>query len=266
VQLNPLRMRDFYEDGYLVLRGAVARLQVEAARKAVNHSLGYEGLPPDDLPRMRAQSYCASIQKQPVITGLFNDSPLFGLVESMLGEGNLLPVTRGQVALRFPGHGAQTTRRVGGHLDGVGAGINGIPKGEFTRGFCALVTVLLADVREPFCGNFTVYPGSHRTVEDFFKQAGPEVLREGGIVGKLDLPREPVQITGQAGDAVISHHQIIHNAAPNHGPDIRYAAIFRPRHRLTEQIGTAAMTDIWREWDGVRAAVGADHSEKVGAY
>lgn len=266
MQLTPLQMRDFHEDGYVVLRGAVSRLQVEAARKAINHSLGYEGLPPDDLPRMRAQSYCASLQEQPVITGLFNDSPLFALVDSMLGQGNLLPVTRGQVALRFPGHGAQKSRRVGGHLDGVGTDLNGIPKGQFKRSFCALVTVLLQDLPEPFCGNFSVYPGSHRTVEDFFKQASPEVLREGGIMGKLDLPRDAVQITGRAGDAVISHHQIIHNAAPNHGPDIRYAAIFRPRHRLTEQIGTDAMTDIWREWDGVRAIVEADAGEKVGQY
>jgi len=253
MHLSPLQMQDFHRDGYVVVRSAVPRLMTDAALYAINHSLGYEGLAFDDLPTFRAQSYCPNVKQTPVISDLFNKTPLFELVDAMLGQGNLQPVAGGQIALRFPGHGKQNTRKVRGHLDGIGTGTNGIPVGQFKRGFSALVTVLLQDLPEPFAGNFTVWPQSHRVAERFFQQATPEKLREG--MPELDLPCEPVQVTGRAGDAVISHHQLVHGAAPNQSPNIRYAAIFRARHRRTEQIGTDAMTDIWREWDGIRAAV-----------
>jgi len=253
MQLSPLQMQNFYRDGYVVVRNAVPRLMTDAALYAINQSLGYEGLALEDLPKFRAQSYCPNVKSTPVINDLFNKTPLFDLVDSMLGRGNLLPITGGQIALRFPGHGKQNSRTFGGHLDGIGTGSNGIPVGEFRRGFSALVTVLLQDLPEPFAGNFTVWPQTHRVAETFFREATPEALREG--MPELDLPCEAVQITGQAGDAVISHHQLIHGAAPNQSPNIRYAAIFRPRHQLTEEVGTDAMTDIWREWEGVRAVV-----------
>ncbi len=263
MQLTKLQMQDFHRDGYVVVRHAVPRLMTDAALYAINHSLGYEGLALDDLPKFRAQSYCPTVQGTPVIADLFNRTPLFDLVESMLGRGNLLPVTGGQIALRFPGHRGQDTRTFHGHLDGIGTGTNGIPKGEFSRGFSALVTVLLQELPEPFAGNFTVWPQSHRVAERFFQDASPEELRKG--MPKFDLPCAGIQITGRAGDAVISHHQLIHDAAPNHSPHIRYAAIFRPRHKLTEQIGTAAMTDIWREWEGVREVMEAANTARATA-
>ena len=43
----------------------------------------------NDLPRLRAQSYCNEVQKTRVITNLMNRSPVFSLAESLLGEGNL---------------------------------------------------------------------------------------------------------------------------------------------------------------------------------
>ena len=45
----------------------------------------------------------------------------------------------------------------------------------------------------------------------------------------------------------------IRHAMPR--PNIRYAAIFRGRHKDAEANGTEAMTDIWREWPGIREAV-----------
>jgi len=70
---------------------------------------------------------------------------------------------------------------------------------------------------------------------------------------RYELPRPPVQIDGKPGDVVITHHQLWHGAAPNYGPDVRYATIFRPAHADVEKNGTATMTDIWREFPGVRA-------------
>lgn len=251
--LTPRQLRTFHEDGYLLLRQALPAAPIVEARKAINRHLGNEGLPPDQLKTYSARSYCPSLQGEAVITDLFNRSSLFDTLQSMLGEGNLLPVRHGQIALRFPGFGRQDAAKVHGHLDGIGTDTNGIPKGQFIRNFTALVTVYLADVLKPWQGNFTVWPGSHTVAEAFFKSASPEELRKG--MPDLALTREPIQICGHAGDVCISHHQLVHAAAPNHGPDIRYAVIFRAAHKDVESFGTAAMTDIWHEWPGVRRAM-----------
>lgn len=249
------QLREFHTDGYLILRQAIPVNLIDEARRAVNHSLGSDGLPPDLLKTYSAQSYCPGIRDTAVITDLFNRTPLYESVEQMVGAGNLLPAKGGQIALRFPGFGAQHERRLNGHLDGIGSDTNGIPKGQFVRNFTALVTVYLADTLEPWHGNFTVWPGSHAVAEAFFKSATPDELRKG--MPTLQLTREPVQVCGRAGDVCISHHQLVHTAAPNHGPNIRYAAIFRAAHMDAQAFGPAAMTDIWREWPGVRAALTA---------
>lgn len=253
MQLTKQQKQSLYEDGYVIVRGAAPRVLVEAARRAINHDLGSRGMPPDDLKKMSATSYCPALRGEAVITDLFNKTPLFDLCESAVGRGNLQPVTGGQIALRFPAATADR-KEPAGHLDGIGTGLNGMEKGEFRRGFTMLVTVLVADVFEPYSGNFTVWPGSHRVAEDYFKSATPEVLRQG--MPKLDLPRPPVQVTGQGGDAVISHHQLVHAAAPNASSNIRYAVIFRARHVEAERNGTQVMTDIWREWPGLRESEG----------
>lgn len=249
MQLTNDQKRAMYKDGYVTVRGAVPKVMIEEARRAINHHLGSKGLPPDDLPRMSATSYCPGLGGEAVMTDLFNKTPLFALCESLVGPGNLLPTTGTQIALRFPGATADR-KEPKGHLDGIGTGNNGIEKGEFRCGFTMLVTVLVGDVFAPYSGNFTVWPGSHRAAEAFFQTATPEVLRGG--MPKLDLPHPPVQVTGEAGDAVISHHQLVHGAAPNAAPNIRYAAIFRARHIDAERNGIDVMTDIWREWPGIR--------------
>ncbi|GAB4457874.1 MAG: hypothetical protein OHK0029_18280 [Armatimonadaceae bacterium] len=255
MELNRAQKRQMYDDGYLVVRGAVPRLMIEEARRAINHYLGANGLHPDDLKKFSAQSYCPDLQNKPVITDIFNKSPLFPLCESLVGEGNLLTTGGGQIALRFP-RPTSDPAEPRGHIDGKGTGTNGIPEGEFRRGFTMLAVVLLSDLPEPYSGNFTVWPGSHRFFEKIFQEQGPAALAKS--VDHADTGSDPVQITGSAGDVVICHHQIKHTAVPNSSPNIRYAAIFRGRHKDAEKNGVEAMTDIWREWPGVREVVVAE--------
>ena len=169
-----------------------------------------------------------------------------------MGEGNLLTAGSGQIALRFP---RATTDPIEprGHIDGRGTGTNGIPAGQFHRSFTMLAVVLLSDLPTPYSGNFTVWPGTHRYFEQIFQEQGPEAL--GRAVDTMDTGIPPVQITGQPGDVVLCHHQILHTAVANSSPNIRYAAIFRATHKDAATNGVAAMTDIWREWPGVREAV-----------
>ncbi|NKB66395.1 MAG: hypothetical protein GKR89_05000 [Candidatus Latescibacteria bacterium] len=251
--LSRAQKQALHEDGYLKIPGAISQVMVQQARRAINHSVGNVGMHPEDLAKMRAQSYCRELTKEPVITDLFNHTPLFTALESLLGPDQVQNAGGGQIALRFPSEPGTDAKPPRGHLDGLGSGLNGSAKGQYNRGFTGLAVVYLADVPQPDSGNFTVWPGSHRFFEDYFKEHGHQVLEQG--MPRIDLPSSPVQITGQAGDAVITHHQLVHTAAQNASPDIRYAAIFRVRHKDCESIGRDAYTDIWREWPGVRQAM-----------
>lgn len=253
MELTRKQKLTFHEQGYLVIPGVVPRMMVDAALHAINHSLGQEGMNKEELPVLRSRSYCREIQKEAVITDLLNRTPLFPLVESLVGEGNLQPVGAGQIALRFPNPLFTDVSEPRGHLDGLGSGLNGLDPGSYSRSFTALAVVLLSDLPGPDSGNFTVWPGTHRFFETHFREHGHEMLAEG--MPKVPLPTGPHPITGRAGDAVITHHQLVHTAAPNASPHIRYAAIFRLRHTLCEEVGKDAYTDIWREWPGVRAAL-----------
>ena len=246
----------FYTDGFLKITDVVPPVMVQNARHVINYSLGEEGMDKDELPTLRARSYCPEAQKQGEITGLFNNTPAFSLIESLLGSGNLKATEAGQIALRFPRLLGQDAPSPRGHLDGLGSGLNGSAKGTYRRGFTGLAVIYLADVPAPNGGNFTVWPGSHRFFENYFIEHGHQVLEQG--MPKVDLPMEPLQLTGQAGDLILAHHQLVHTAAPNVSADVRYAAIFRIHHVDCQRNGLAAYTNIWHEWPGIRSILGEE--------
>ena len=120
---------------------------IDDAIRAINFSLGYEGMNKNDLPRLRAQSYCNEVQKTRVITDLMNRSPVFSLAESLLGEGYLQEVSAGHIAPRFPIELSSDPDPPRGHLDGLGSRLNGSAKGTYNRGFTALAVFLLSDLQ-----------------------------------------------------------------------------------------------------------------------
>ena len=201
-----------------------------------------------------------------MVTGLFNKTPVFELTESALGKGNLKPVGGCQIALRFPQAYDGPPGKLHGHLDGIPTEHNGVPTDNKFHNFTALAVVLLSELDGPYAGNFTVWPGSHRQVEAYYREHGAErFLKEG--MPKLTLG-EPLQIEGKPGDVVITHYCVVHTAAPNYSPHVRYAALARLNHaRRTESGYGDVLTDLWIEWDGVREVI-KDRKDApvVGAY
>ncbi len=256
MQLTPEQKRDFYDRGYVKIPGAISKAMVDTARQAVNHSIGTLGPNGEDMSKHRAAQFCRDLNGAPVIMDLFNASPVISLAESLMGEGNLQKPIRGaQVAPRFPTVIGNVPPEPRGHLDGMGTGTNGMPKGVYRRGFTAFAVIYLADVPEPYSGNFTVWPGSHRFFENYFKREGLEILANG--TPRTDLPEGPDMVTGNAGDLIIAHHQMIHTGGPNASPNIRYAAIARLRHIDCDKNGNDCFLDIWREFPCVREAIAA---------
>ena len=256
MQLTPEQIREFYDRGYVKIPGAISKAMVDTARQAVNHSIGTLGPNGEDMSKHRAAQFCRDLNGAPVIMDLFNASPVISLAESLMGEGNLQKPIRGaQVAPRFPTVIGEIPPEPRGHLDGMGTGTNGMPKGVYRRGFTAFAVIYLADVPEPYSGNFTVWPGSHRFFENYLKREGLEILSNG--TPRVDLPEGPDMVTGNAGDLIIAHHQMIHTGGPNASPNIRYAAIARLRHIDCDKNGNEGFQDIWREFPCVREAVAA---------
>lgn len=252
MQWTETQTREMVAQGYTRFPGVIPPELVGNALRAINGSLGENGIDPAQLTKFRAQSYAPEVQRTPAITDLFNASPLASLAEAAIGAGQVQPVEGGQIALRFPKPGAEC-RPAHPHLDGMYSPSNGVPEGTI-RNFTALVGVFLSDVPTEYAGNLSVWPGTHVLYERYFREHGPQSLLNG--MPPIDMP-EPVQITARAGDAVLCHYQIAHGITVNTAPHTRYAIFFRLKRVGHEERMWDCMTDIWLEWDGVRAAATA---------
>lgn len=242
---------DFAENGYLKVEGAVPQVMVEAARRKVYHSIGNVGMGGEDLSRHRSGYFCAELMSDETIVDMYNKTPVMEIAEDLMGEGNVQPVERAKTYPRFPLPLGEEADEPRGHIDGIGSGTNGQPKGQYSRGFTAFAVIYLQDVEGPYSGNFTVWPKTHTFFENYFKEnGGHEVLKEG--MPRPELPEPPVMVTGKAGDFVIAHFAMVHGACQNASPNVRLATISRLRHVDVEKNGPDGYLDIWGEWDGVR--------------
>lgn len=246
ITLNAPQRAHFIAHGYLHVPGVVPKLMVDRALQAINHSLG-DGIDPARIQTFRSQSYAPELQREPVITDLFNKTLAIELASGLIGA--LEPIRGGQIALRFPTL-SDAPRVHGPHLDGMYSPHNGVPVGTI-QSFSLLLGVMLSDVPQPFMGNLSVWPGTHRLYETYFREHGPEKLLDG--MPPIPLP-EPVQMLGRAGDVVLCHYQLAHSIAENASAHVRYAIYFRVHAVGHAARWKEALTDIWLEYPGLQAA------------
>jgi hypothetical protein len=254
MELTQEQKEHFFEMGYVQVPSVLPKDKVKAALRAINHSLG-EGIDPAKLAIMRSQSYAPELQREPVITDLYNATPVKELVESLIGAGKAVagPISGGQIALRFPIAPGRAPGQPAPHLDGMYTPTNGVTQGRIAS-FTLLIGMALSDVSEAFAGNLTVWPRTHHLYEKYFREHGPEALLQG--MPPVTLP-EPVHLTAKAGDVMLCHYQLAHTAAQNASPHVRYAIYFRASHVDHDQKWKEAMTDIWLEWPGMRSVMPA---------
>lgn len=243
MQLSYAQRKELFEKGYVHIPGVIPQVMLDEVKRAINHSLGEEGMDKDKLPILRSQSYSPEIQYKPVISDLFNKTPIFDLVDSVIDTTKIYPINGAQIALRFPSL-ADPAPLASPHIDGMYSPNNGVPEGTISN-FTALVGVLLSDLPDDDSGNFTVWPGTHLQYEEYFREHGPEALLNG--MPPIDMP-EPIQIKGKAGDIVLCHYQLAHGIGPNVSPNIRYATFFRINHVEVKDDWKAPMKDIWMHY------------------
>lgn len=241
---------ELYEKGFVQIPSAVPGVMVDAAVKAINHSFG-KGIDPAKMIDFQARSFCPELRQAPVITDLYNQTPVKALAESMIGVGKVNPVTAGQIAVRFPLLD-DPPPALSPHLDGRYSPHNGVPKGEL-HSFTLLVGIALSEVTTDYAGNLVAWPGTHRLFEQYFRENGTEFMTRDDSVETLPLEMpQPQMMTARPGDAFFVHYQVAHAAAPNISPHPRYAIYFRLRHVDHKAQLFETLTDIWMEWESMR--------------
>ena len=247
IVLSERELLDLVNAGYVVLRNRVDEELVRAAKRAINISLG-QGIDPAALSRLRVTSFCPELRADPALMDLLERSGLWRLGESLLGTGQTMAGSQGnaQINLRFPVERG-TLLPIEPHLDGMASRTNKVPAGTL-QSFTALIGVMLSDMPEPECGNFTAWPGSHLLNARALKRDGPRSLLDRMPDVALGTP---LQITGRAGDVVLSHYLLSHGTAPNWSSDIRYMVFFRLVRRHHPQEIWDSLADPWMQWPGV---------------
>ena len=178
-------------------------------------------------------------------------------------EGNI-EIAPKLAATYQSGHVTNGTRIRYPHIDGC---YMGGPTDTFNP-FTVLVMIALSDVPKDFCGNLVVYPGSHKTIGNQFKDNHENLKYLWKQNNNHSIPRgedrykhpldgiQPKQLCIKAGDAVIVHYLLAHSVADNHLCDPTLKLYWRVEHKghhnkLTEKddngniIGPKFVTDVW---------------------
>lgn len=242
----------FAEDGFVVLRAAVARALVDAARASIASALDADESI-GEMQRYLAGTFCPSIVHHPSILALLD--PVRGAVTALFGTEAAPRTDVPQIALRFPQR-ARDPAHACFHLDGFPTGMNGVPGGTLFRQ-TLVAGVYLTPLRGPDRGNFVVWPRSHLHFARFFRTIDlPAFLAEHGPEAlfarvRAERPGPSQQLEVEPGDVVLAHHLLAHGAADNLSLRTREAVYFRLLHPDDDIHDPAPLTDERRFFAGI---------------
>lgn len=277
--LSETQKREFVRNGFLVVEDAVDRDVCEAAQTAV-----WDAVPESagDVEALRAAESPGNFSNQnsgindldehldaaPFETML---EQVFPYAEALVGEGNLpapdedlpdiecLHSTAVNPVVRYPEEGIEWT-------DPNGSGPNPPVEEDLTphldaitnqKPWTIIVVVLINDIY-PRGGGFTVWPGSHRLVADWFAENPPGSADTRPSEDLADRIGPGVEITGSAGAVALAHNKTFHSSGALYGDRPRMAGIANLSRRDVADHGEEFYTDLWRYWDGLDGVVPAN--------
>lgn len=229
-------------DGWVRLPGAVPHALVESASAAIAGDLA-SNFDPARQSEYDHRSYCPDLRGTPVIRDLLTKTAARDYLDAWLGW-DAIGHDGGQIAIRRA-HNAEHEHAPVWHIDGVGSGRNGLQAADPISNFTALIGVYLTPVQRAFAGNFTVWPGSHVVLQDYFRARGEGAMHEG--MPNADLG-QPLQLMALPGDVLIGHYQLAHAAAVNLSDSDRIAIYFRLWLSGIGERRWQLLTNIWEGW------------------
>ena len=242
--------KDFFkENGYLIKRGVLSDAQVQAPREAL-----WDGIEAD---RNKAETWIQAGPRvpcpgsHPAIRATVQESPVFSMMEEMVGVGQLNGGGPGP-HLVFPSGDDEWTGAKHGHLDGYYTPTNGVPEG--TVGYMTINVTIYVEHIEHRGGCFTVFPGTHRMAYEYFKTHSLLSV-EGGSSNQIWSDEEmpaALEFEGAPGDVCFWHGQMVHTGSKNVNQNIRMALIGRFSRKNGNDIRFETPDDMWADWEGLR--------------
>jgi hypothetical protein len=243
-KLSEPELREFGVRGYVVIRDVIPPAILAAASSAIERLVD-EQPPPEGY--VGQHFYWLSSTDGGPLPALFYNTPLGSLAQSLVAPGEIeIAFDQLQVALNIP----PFSHRPGAHhLDGYLEGH------QVPATFTMLAGVLMTEQKVENAGNLWVWPGTHRTHAEFFRERGPEALVEYKGYPKIELP-EPSQVLGGPGDVILAHYMLGHNIGGNYASErARQAVYFRLRRAGHQHRWRECLCDELLEYDPVRAAL-----------
>jgi len=134
------------------------------------------------------------------------------------------------------------------HIDGTVGGMDfqDIDYLPFTIG----ATVYFQDI-EPRGGGFTVWPGSHEIVSEYFSNNSySDYIESMGVLNDLKIG-PPFEISGSAGTLILWHPALAHAGSKNISPNIRFSGIQRLSTDMTPNHSEQILEDLWVDYQEI---------------
>ncbi len=237
----------FRESGFLVKHDMLTDEQIRKAQSVIWDNLENETEVDRNDPAtwLRDGPRTPSGGNHPDIVGTLMDSPVFSMVEELVGKDKVKPPGFCGPALNYPSGVSHWMPPEEGHLDYL-------PPDEENIGFTIGGMIYVDDVSE-HGGGFAVWPGSHLSALSLFQEHANDLEQLEGLDAMDLVPMtEPQIVWGPPGTACLWHGNLVHNISKNCSDRIRLALIIRMRHMEFDRIRNDFTGDPWKHWEGVR--------------
>lgn len=177
------------EEGFVVVRGAVAHDAIATCLRVLNLAIRDHGLTAEEIAACQQTTFFPHLRWEPEIWGVLPDDAA-ELLQWVEGDDWAEP----QLLLRFPDHDQPWPLEA--HVDE--------PPPGAPNGYKGIVGIALSPASATE-GAPNVWPRSHR--------------------GERAVEPEPVEL--ETGDVLVMHPELAHSGSLNLGADVRYAVYFR---------------------------------------
>ncbi|MFC3772060.1 phytanoyl-CoA dioxygenase family protein [Paenibacillus sp. GCM10012303] len=192
----PALVKQFHEEGYLLLRDALSESKVTELNAAIDRIVAEE-------PESLAYNVYHSVERDPSIMSLIDHRSLLPLMVNLIGYNIQLHISH--LTVRKPNPDdvkTATSSFINWHQDGPHPHFPKI--GGLTAPYYVKICYILSDMSEPDRGNTKIIPGSHR-------KAGFQPVQT-----DVNVPVEgELQICGKPGDVFIFPQNLWHAGSPN---------------------------------------------------
>ncbi len=245
--LTPEDKSFFKTNGYLVKHNLISEQQLANALDVVWAHMNCDRANPQSW--INAGPGFPPIGKDPAIRATLYETPVFDMVEELVGKNTLTNSTNPGPHFRFPTGETDWELPKHGHLDGYYTPTNGVPEGTVGR-FHVGVTFYLNNVVHKG-GGFTVWPGTHIQAAEYFKTHALLCFKGGDANQTFTMP-QAVEITGPPGTACFWHGQLMHTGCKNSATEIRMAFITRFSRKDIKDHLFEFPDNIWTYYEGIQ--------------